>query len=211
MINIIIPHFNKPDLTLKLVNSIHQHCSSHEIVIQVIDDGSPIPLEPNDLFMLSRVDENMGFLYASLLGLYVSKGDIKILMNNDVEVSGDFIPPVEEQIKRAGMSLVGNSLLKHDTGWNTFAGRIFPYLEGYFMAGSAEFWEEVKFDTRFAPMDFEDVDLSTQAYSNGYPVVSINSPFLKHLGALTYGYSSQREAITKMNKVKFEDKWLKGL
>jgi GT2 family glycosyltransferase len=162
----------------------------------------------NDKCTIARVDGNMGFLYASKLGLYVSDGDIKILMNNDVIVSGDFIPMVEKQIADNEMSLVGNNLIAYKTGWNDFGDKVFPYLEGYFLAASKKFWGEMDFDVQYAPADMEDVDLSTQAYKAGYPVISLNTPFLKHLGASTYGYNSLREAVTKINKEKFKTKWL---
>lgn len=209
MISIVIPHFNRNDLTDKLVDSLLKFHGTKDLEILVMDDGSKIPYERKGI-RVERVDNNIGFLYISRAGLEVAKGDIKILMNNDVWVSGDFIPLVEEQIKRSPLSLVGNTLLSHDTGWNTFDGRIFPYLEGYLLAASKEIWNDISFDTRYAPSDMEDVDLSTQAYALGYPVIAINSPFIKHMGAQSYGYNPTREARTRRNRKKFEEKWTKN-
>ena len=207
MISIIIPHYEKTELTNQLVLSLRRYC--HDLEILVFDDGSKIPYENKDVRVL-RSDGNIGFLYASRAGLVVAKGDIKILMNNDVLVTGDFIPMVEKQIKSSPLSLVGNTLLTHDTGWNTFNGKVFPYLEGYFLAASKEIWNDISFDTRFAPNDFEDIDLSTQAYALGYPVVALNSPFIKHMGAGTLGYNPAREKITRRNQKLFEAKWIKS-
>jgi GT2 family glycosyltransferase len=207
MISIIIPHFNKPELTNQLVDSLQKYCSGETEII-VFDDGST-ELYLNPSVVVCRVDENMGFLYASRAGLVIAKGDIKILINNDVVVTGDFIPLVEKQIKRSPLSLVGNTLINFDSGWNTFNGKVFPYLEGYFLAASKQIWNDISFDTRFAPNDYEDVDLSSQAYSLGYPVIALNSPFIRHIGAQTLGYNPQREALTIRNKKKFEDKWVK--
>ena len=204
MISIIIPHFNKSELTNRLVLSLQAFCGKCEIL--VFDDGSKIPYV-NPEVRVCRVDENMGFLYASRAALAIAKGDIKILINNDVLITGDILTPVEKQIKSSPLSLVGNTLISWDSGWNTFKGRVFPYLEGYFLAASKEIWDDISFDTRFAPNDFEDVDLSTQAYSLGYPVVALNSPFIKHLGGGTLGYSPEREKITRINQKKFEKKW----
>lgn len=209
MISIIIPHFNKNELTNQLVLSLRKYCGKEPEII-VFDDGSPDPYM-NPLVTVTFVNENMGFLYASRAGLAIAKGDIKILMNNDVLVSGNFIPLVEKQIKRSPLSLVGNELINYDSGWNTFNGKVFPYLAGYFLAASKEIWDDISFDTRFAPNDMEDIDLSTQAYSLGYPVIALNSSFIRHIGAQTLGYNPQREAITIKNKKKFEDKWVKNL
>lgn len=206
MISIIIPHYNKPELTNQLVDSLQKYCGNPEIL--VMDDGSRVPYE-NDRCRVERVDKNVGFLYISRAGLAVAKGDIKILMNNDVIVTGDFIPLVEKQIKRSPLSLVGNTLVDWDSGWNAFNGKIFPYLEGYFLAASKELWNDITFDTRFSPNDFEDVDLSTRAYKLGYPVVPLNTPLLRHMGAGTLGYSPEREKLTRINQKKFEEKWIK--
>jgi GT2 family glycosyltransferase len=176
--------------------------------IFVLDDGSKIPYKREGI-RIGRVDENMGFLYAARLGIQLALGDIKILMNNDVVVTGDFIPLVEKQIKRSPLSLVGNTLADWDTGWNTFNGKVFPYLEGYFLAASKQIWEDISFDTRFAPNDYEDVDLSTQAYKLGYPVVPLNCSFIRHLGAGTIGYNPEREKLTRINQEKFAKKWVK--
>lgn len=207
MISIVIPHYEKDELTNQLVDSLRKYCLG-DTEILVFDDGSSHRYE-NMKCKVIRVGENMGFLYASRAGLAVAKGNIKILMNNDVLVSGNFILAVEKQIKNSPLSLVGNTLIGWDSGWNTFNGRIFPYLEGYFLAASKEVWEDISFDTRYAPSDMEDVDLSTQAYALGYPVVAINSPFIKHMGGQSYGYSPQREARTRRNQKKFEAKWIK--
>lgn len=205
MISIIIPHFNKSELTTQLVDSLHKYCGDVEIL--VMDDGSNKPYV-NKTCRVERVDKNIGFLYISRAGLAVAKGDIKILINNDVEITGNFIPLVEKQIKRSPLSLVGNELYAHDTGWNTFNGKIFPYLAGYFLAASKEVWNDITFDTRFAPNDFEDVDLSTQAYELGYPVVPLNCSFIQHLGGRTYGYTPEREKLTRKNQDKFKKKWV---
>ena len=207
MISIVIPHFDKTELTNQLVLSLRKYCG-RKIDILVIDDGSKEEYRNKDC-TIGRVNDNMGFLYASRTGLSIVRGDIKILINNDVEITGNFIPLVEKQIKSSPLSLVGNELYDRDTGWNTFNGKIFPYLAGYFLAASKEIWNDISFDSRFAPNDFEDVDLSTQAYSLGYPVVALNSPFIKHMGAGTLGYSPEREKLTRRNQEKFFKKWVK--
>jgi glycosyltransferase involved in cell wall biosynthesis len=207
MISIVIPHFDKTELTDQLVLSLRKYCG-RKVEILVIDDGSKEEYRNKDC-TIGRVNDNMGFLYASRTGLSIVGGDIKILINNDVEITGNFIPLVEKQIKSSPLSLVGNELVDWDSGWNTFNGKVFPYLAGYFLAASKEIWDDISFDSRFAPNDFEDVDLSTQAYSLGYPVIALNSPFIKHMGAGTLGYSPEREKLTRRNQEKFFKKWVK--
>ena len=208
MISIVIPHFNHPELTNQLVDSLQRCCGEHELEILVFDNGSETPYTKEGI-RIERVNENMGFLLAARTGLTVAKGDIKILISNDVIITGDFIPPIEEQIKKSPLSLIGNRLIDWNSGWNTFNSKIYPYLEGYFLAAAKQIWDDINFDTRFSPNDYEDVDLSTQAYVLGYPVITINSPFITHIGAQTIGYGPAREQITIENREKFRAKWLK--
>jgi GT2 family glycosyltransferase len=213
-ISIIIPHYNRNDLTDKLVSSIDLYCGSHNtqngsVQIIVIDDFSAIPYV-NKNVMVARGQKNEGFLKSCNAGLEIAQGDIKVLISNDVLVTGDFIPQLEKKIKDSPLSLVGNYLVNWDSGWNRF-DRIYPYLEGWFLAASSQVWDDLGgFDERYSPNDYEDTDLSTLAYSLGYPVVSLTSPYLKHLGAQTLKYSPERMKITLANKEKFRAKWVKG-
>lgn len=124
MISVIIPHFEKTELTNQLVLSLRKYCGK-EPEILVFDDGSKVPYQ-NPSIVVCRVNENMGFLFASRAGLVVAKGDIKILMNNDVLVTGDFIPLVEKQIRSSPLSLVGNTLLSTIQAGTRSMVRCFP-------------------------------------------------------------------------------------
>jgi hypothetical protein len=208
MISIVIPHYDKPELTNQLVDSLQKYCSGHELEILVFDNGSKVPYTRDGIW-IERVNDNMGFLLAARTGITVVGGKIKILISNDVVISGDFIPPIEEKIKYSPLSLIGNRLIDWDSGWNTFNGKIYPYLEGYFLAAAKEIWDDIAFDPQFAPNDYEDVDLSTQARELGYPLVTLNSPFITHIGAQTIGYGPEREKITRINQEKFRAKWVK--
>jgi GT2 family glycosyltransferase len=205
-ISIIIPHYNRDDLTNKLVESLRTRCGSHDLQIVVVDDFSDIPYA-NPKVLVARGQKNDGFLKTCNAGLQIASGEIKVLLSNDVLVTGDFIPQLEKVIKDSPLSLVGNRLISWDSGWNRF-DRIYPFLEGWFLAASAEVWEDLGgFDECFSPNDYEDTDLSTTAYSLGFPVISLDTPYLKHLGAQTLKYSPEREKITCVNREKFRNKW----
>lgn len=158
------------------------------------------------------MDSNVGFLKSANAGLRAAAGngtDIIVLLSNDVEIHGKFIDSIK--LSTDDNTLVGGMLLNRDTGWNNFSGRIFPYLEGWLLAATRNGWEKLGYlDENFAPNDFEDVDLSTKAINLGMELVAINSPALHHLGGRSIGYSQEREALTKRNRIKFEQKWLKS-
>jgi GT2 family glycosyltransferase len=160
---------------------------------------------------LLQLKENQGFLLAANLGLMEAEGGIKILISNDVRIKGKFIDDVMSTLTHSGC-LVGQKLYTTSTGWNEFEeGRIFPYLEGFFLAAEYHIWEKLNyFDVDYVPCDYEDVDISTKALSLGYELVPLNLPYIEHLGAGTLGYNPERLAITERNREIFRKKWING-
>jgi hypothetical protein len=141
-----------------------------------------------------------------------ASGDIVKLISNDVRISDYMVlnKVVCALNKAAVPTLVGNRLLDVDTGWNTFDGVTYPYLEGWFLAFKKSEWMSLGgFDERYIPFDFEDIDISTTYLSNGGKLVNIDAD-MQHLGAQTYRYSMERERQTKKNQKKFQEKWCNG-
>ncbi len=65
------------------------------------------------------------------------------------------------------------------------------------------------FDEDFAPMDYEDMDISTTALKKGYRLEPLNNPSIVHAGAGTYGYTEERRKQTERNREVFRNKWIK--
>lgn len=218
---VVIPVYNHYDLTNKLLYSLLKKEKENIGKIVIVDDCSPQQevtdglnwwKEQWDVIEVVRNEENLGFLRSSNLGLHlasVSVDDNLILLSNDVLIYGKFIEQIVEYLKNQ-KSLVGGIVYQRDTGWNKFGEKIFPYLEGWLLATTSKGWAELGyFDERYTPCDFEDVDLSTQAMSMGYDLVALNSPALRHMGGQSIGFNSAREAQTRINQKKFEEKWIK--
>lgn len=157
------------------------------------------------------MEENVGFLRASNAGIKKASGDIVVLISNDVRIQEDVITRIMYQLNMTYKSLVGGRFLDFDTGWNKFGNRIFPYLEGWLLATWKDNWQELGgFDERYSPNDYEDIDLSTSAVDKGYMLVALPEvEKLHHMAAQSIGYSSEREELTKINRKKFEEKWLR--
>ena len=217
-VSIVIPNYNRWDLTHILLFGLYQRCASIDEII-VVNDGctqeesfsgldwwkSTELLPVREL----RLKKNVGFLKASNAGMKQATGDIIILISNDVIVRGDIVLRIRH-ILEDKKAFVGGRLLDWNTGWNEFDGRIFPYLEGWLLAASTLSWEELDyFDGRYAPHDYEDVDISTNAISKGYQLVALPEDLTFHQSASTIGYNPEREELTKQNREKFREKWLK--
>lgn len=219
-VSFAIPIYNKWHLTHQLLFDIYQKCSDvYEVVIvndhcddQDVLDGlewwKSNGMLPLKVITLSR---NVMFLRASNIAMQQCTGDVIITISNDVRIHNDIAKSIVEILTKNKRTLVGGRLLDWDTGWNTFNGRIFPYLEGWLLATTRENWEKLEyFDERYMPSDMEDVDISTKAHESRYSLVSLDSGDTTHLGAQSISYGSNREKITIANKEKFRRKWIEN-
>ena len=225
---ILIPHYNRWDLTHARLYEIYKNCKSVKEVI-VLDNGSTDEQTPEGLkwwaefrikydFPVSsiRTAENTGFLLGSNFGIRhllekVKSDDLVILLSNDVEIRTDFVSQMTDIISQRGNKvLIGGILYTHDTGWNRFGDKTFSYIEGWLLGLTKSGWEELGngFDERYAPSDFEDIDLSTTALKFGYELVPLNNPGLHHIGGQSIGYTPARLERTNINKKKFQEKWI---
>jgi GT2 family glycosyltransferase len=152
--------------------------------------------------------KNLGFGGSMNRGAKAAHGDILVFLSNDVVITGNFVEQIENEINNEKDILIGGRIVYWDSGWNTFNNTIFPYCEGWLLACTTEVWDNLEgFDPRYAPYDYEDVDLSTTAIQKDYKLVGLNSPYLNHIGGQTANYNEQRLEITHRNKQKFYDKW----
>jgi len=224
---IIIPHYNRWDLTHARLFELYQHERDNIDHVLVVDNGSTDENTEGGLHWWSafrtqknfdvrakRLDKNIGFLKACNFGLRevsatVSPDTPIILLSNDVIMHGKFIDQILESLSANKKSLIGGSLLI-DTGWNQVDDKFFPYLEGWLLATTAESWSLLGgFDERYAPHVFEDVDLSTNAKQMGFELVPLNNVNLNHLVGQTITYNKEREELTRINQEKFRKKWIK--
>lgn len=215
-VSIVIPTYKTWSLTQDLLNGLSKHEKDNIDEVVVVDDASPeIQTLVTDLNLIYRkLPENVGFTLACNAGLIEATREIAerhliFLISNDVRISGKFIQQTADILFDARRALVGNRHIVFDSGWNTFEGKTFDYLEGWFFAATSDGWRDLNyFDPAYAPYDYEDIDLSTTAKSKGYKLVSLNNPHVKHLGGQTIGFNPTREAVTRRNQEYFKKKWL---
>jgi GT2 family glycosyltransferase len=225
-VTIVTLCFNKFELTNRLLTGLQKHESENIDALIVVDnhstDGTQAGLQQWRLqwggvgFEIFTEKKNVGFTIGANDGLGLANtmsgdgNDIIFLISNDVQINGKFVVQAADILSATQNYLVGQKLLSNDTGWNTFDGRVFPYLEGFFLAATARGWRELGFfDSNYAPFDYEDVDLSTNAKKRGYKLTPLNNPAIIHEGAGTLGYTPEREAITRRNQEYFRGKWVK--
>jgi GT2 family glycosyltransferase len=223
-VHIIIPTYNHWEMTHNLLWQLSRKEKENIDTVLVLNDGSIDGgetesglkwWEEHKVLPVSIINLpfNVGFLRVANIGLLSfqenNPEDIVILFSNDVLVNGEFISQICDIIDGNSSSLIGGILYSHDTGWNKFGEKLFPYLEGWLLATTVQNWVKLDyFDGRYIPSDFEDVDLSTTALSLGMELVPLNNVGLVHKGAATIGYNETRLANTKKNQKLFGEKWI---
>jgi len=218
-VSVVIPQYKNMSLLHQVLWGLYSKCRDDIDEIIIVDDFS----EDKDVYdyydngmmigMFStikvyRQKENAGFLKTCNFGVEKASGDVVVVLSNDVRIHRNFVKVVKEIIEKDEKVLIGGKLLSGDTGWNTFDGKTFPYIEGWLVVCTKKAWEELGgFDEQYGSSDFEDVDLSTKAVSLGYTLVELGNEVSHEHPASSYGYNPEREARTKRNRELFRKKW----
>lgn len=220
-VSIVIPSYKHPELANQILMDIYQNCPTVDEVL-VVDDYSNDPStvkayefwQKNESFPLKvlMLAENVGFLKASNIGMKAASGDIIALISSDVRIHKNLPEILKPFFEKEPKCLLGGRFYTDTTGWNDFDGKIFPYVEGWALMTLKGNWVDFGyFDEQFAPHDFEDVDLSTTAWSKGYNLAQFNpwlGTVLEHIGAQSIGYNDERLAITEAHRELFRKKWV---
>lgn len=220
MISIITPVWNRSDLTARWLHqnwAIYAHQSGIEWII--IDNGSTDDTAQileyhkgamgNTLKVIS-LKKNTGFGPANNRGAEIANGNILAFVSNDVQVFGDYILPIETLYRYDhGKVLFGPEIWANNTGWNTFdpAGTI-PYVAGWCVIVEAALWGVLcKWDERFVPCDYEDIDLSYQMSKAGGALTKLVLPLKHDSGKSAEALPGGRLAMTIANQKRFMEKW----
>lgn len=219
-ISVVIPCYNNWHLTHSLLLDVYKRLPPDTEVIVVDDcstsDDVEVGLKWWKEGMLQgrmrtfRNEKNFGFLRTCNFGIPQAHHKVVALISNDVKLNSKDIYYNIWKILDVTTEpvLIGKTLYNFDTGWNTFDGRVYPYIDGSFMVFRKHEWLGFGgFDTRYIPFDVEDMDISTTYAENGGKLAAIDSDIV-HLAAQTNKYSPEREAQTKRNQEKFRQKWV---
>jgi GT2 family glycosyltransferase len=177
--------------------------------------------------------ENAGFGRACNQGLAISRGEVLVLLNNDVLVSQGWISRLRDALTDAGIGLagpvtnrIGNDAeveVTYDT-WGAFleeaATRAVEHAGEIMDIGTVTmFCLAMRRDTleRIGPVDqrfevglLEDDDYSLRARELGLRTVCLHDVLVHHFGETSFGElvpSGDYGRILEKNKERFEEKW----
>lgn len=124
-ISVVIPHFGDPRPTLALVNRLLRDPMYLVREVIIVDDASPIPLGEVCGATVVRRDLNGGFGSAVNSGAARASGDHLLVLNSDLEISGESIRQLLHQALPLQPAVVSPRVVSPD-GQYQWVGRRFP-------------------------------------------------------------------------------------
>lgn len=238
MFSIIIPVLNQHDMTEECIYAVLENTQDCEII--VIDNGSAPPFRPPfSGFVETRLirnEENKGYPVAVNQGIGKAKGDIIVLLNNDVIAT----PGWDQKLRNAlaaGYSIAGpmtnyaaglqrtevanyenkDELNQAAQEWaEQFSGDEFQevnFVIGFCMAFTRALYDEIgAFDESLWPCSGEEIDFCLRARKAGRKIGIVESLYVHHEGSRTFNDLAKSGAVDyqelcKRNDAHLAEKW----
>jgi GT2 family glycosyltransferase/glycosyltransferase involved in cell wall biosynthesis len=233
--SVVIPNWNGRDLLEKYLPSVVEAMDgdpANEVI--VVDNGSA---DGSAEFVRSHfpsvrllaLDRNLGFGGGSNAGFQAARNDIVVLLNSDMRVDREFLPPLLEAFTDEQVFAVGCQIFFSDPtkvreetgltqGWWESGGlrvrhRIDPTVQSaypcsYPGGGSSafdrrKFLELGGFDPLLSPFYLEDTDLGYMAWKRGWKVLYEPRSIVFHEHRGTIGKTFSRRHIDLVLKKNF--------
>lgn len=186
MISVVVPNYNGAKLLAKNLPKILDN-NIDEVII--VDDGSTDDsrdvLKKFKEIKFIENKKNLGFVKSVNKGVSLAKGEIVVLLNNDVAPAKNFLKPIlsyfeDEKIFAVNFSepqfswakaVFSNGFVVHSSGRRTEKPHISFWASGGSAAFSAKKWHELGgMDEIYHPFYWEDIDLSYRAAKRGWEI-----------------------------------------
>lgn len=218
VVSIIIPIYGKCDYTLRCLRSIANKPPVTAFEIIVINDCSPDNsaeiLQPIEGIQLISNTHNQGFIRSCNIGAKAAKGQYLHFLNNDTEVTENWLDELVRTFKNLpGTGFAGSKLLYPDgklqeaggiiwqdgSAWNfgRYQNPLLPefnyarevdYCSGASIVVPKELFDELGgFDEHYLPAYGEDSDLALKIRDRGYRVIYQPLSVVIHHEGITSG------------------------
>jgi GT2 family glycosyltransferase len=159
------------------------------------------------------LDPQLGFAAAVNAGIEASAGDVVVLFDPGVELTGDVVSPLLEVLTEPSVVIAGPFGLRGLGTMKEFdenPGPAVDAIEGYCMAFRRADAQAVGgFDPRFRFYRMADVEFSFRLRSSGGRAVAVAGvPLVRHEHRLWESTEpAERERLSKRNMYRFLDRW----
>jgi len=221
-VSIVIPNWNGGNL---LKQNLPNVASTNPDEIIVVDDAS---VDESSQFIkkfkeirLIQNERNLGFVRSVNRGVEEAKGEIVVLLNNDVSPERDFLKPLLDHFEDKDLFAVSchepnfswakaefsNGFVVHGMGEKSKKPHISFWASGGSAAFSKEKWQILDgMDPIFYPFYWEDIDFSYRAWKRGWKILWEPASIVHHNHGGTvekYFSKSYREYISQRNQLIF--------
>ena len=238
MISIVVPVYNNLSMTADCLKAIRANTKDYEII--VVDNGSDpeFPWGSTDDPAIIRNETNLGFPVAVNQGIKAAKGDVIVLLNNDVICAQGWSERLLAHLDSysivgpctnycAGMQQVTIPVYQDEQEFNvqaekwaeTHKGKSAEvnWVIGFCMAFKKSLFDEIgPFDESIWPCSGEEVDFCMKAKATGKKIGIARDVYVHHEGSQTFramekaGLVDYQESCNK-NDRHLEKKWGKGV
>jgi len=203
LVSVIIVNYNGKEYLEKCLESLMKiNYKNHEIIIvdnNSIDQSVEYVKNTYPSVIIIKLEKNYGFAEPNNIGAKNAKGDLILFLNNDTEVSPNFIEKMVNVLNRDPKIAICQSLLLKpnqeidssgdyvDVLGRAYSSRkkltevkeILSARGASMMVRKDSFWDLGGFDKKFFA-SFEDVDLCWRAWLWGYKVVLVPDSIVYH-------------------------------
>lgn len=238
MISIIVPVYNQHEMTTECIDAVRARTQDYEII--VVDNGSTPWFHygspeyyvgrEQEWIRIIRNETNLGFPVAVNQGIRAAKGDIIVLLNNDVIVTPGWAAALVRHLDQvaivspmtnycAGMQRVtlpayrdGDELDARAREWaRKNAGQSVPvnWVIGFCMAFRRSLYDELgEFDESLWPCSGEEIDFCMRARQAGHDIGIAQDVYVHHFGSQTFGDMARAGQLNYNEIVDRNDKHL---
>ena len=210
-------HGWKPDAERWLL-SVFTHCKVDFEAIIVDNSGDEriaawLQSRAAERFRSIRLEPPLGFASAVNAGIEAAAGEVVILFDPGVELTGDAVSPLIEALADPSVVVAGPYGLRGDGTLKEFAesqGPEVDAIEGYCMAfRRADALTLEGFDSRFRFYRIADIEFSFRLREHGGRAVALPGlPVEKHEHRLWEATEpNERDRLSKRNFYRFLDRW----
>jgi GT2 family glycosyltransferase len=213
-IDVVIPVYNAPELTRRCIDSVVA-CLGRSIEhIYIQDDASGAETRqmldhlPYKCIHVHHAPKNQGFGASVNEAINRSGASYVLVLNSDVKVSEDFLPPLYAALtadpKLAVIIPAGNDYSKHDLDqYLRQPGGYIPThrLQGHaFLVRRDVFMEIGGFDPAFGRGYYEDVDLGRRLELGGWRLGVHPDAHIYHKGGASFGRGRAFKELVRRNR-----------